>query len=474
MLVPQNMTKRTKIICTIGPSTEDFNSIKKLYEAGMNVARLNMSHCDHKTAKKIISRIKKLNGQIEHPVGILLDTQGPEIRTGDTSQVVDLEPGQLVSFTIRDEIDVETTSIRVNYDELIESVKVGTLITLDNGLLNFKVLKKTENELECRVLDGGKLGSKRHVNLPGIRINLPSITEKDKVDISFGLKQDVDFIALSFVRDLSDISDLERLIKRQRKKVKIISKIEDREGLSNISDICSASDAVMVARGDLGIETDLSNLPNIQRKIMSNCAKFGVRSIVATHLLESMIENPTPTRAEVTDVANAIYEGADAVMLSGETTIGKYPIEAVSFISRIAEQTEKYRTLGYESNLIADTDWKHLGVAAKNLAESIEADGIIAITRSGQTAEIVSNAKPLMIPIYAFSNNRKTINHLSLAGSVHAFYSPTYSDHQRNIDSVMKILSKNLTPKKSLKFIVISGILSEHSADAIEIRNLEV
>tara|TARA_B100000945_G_scaffold317472_1_gene320398 strand:- start:10 stop:1419 length:1410 start_codon:yes stop_codon:yes gene_type:complete len=464
--------KRTKIICTIGPSTESFSSIKKLHEAGMNVARLNMSHSDHKNAKKIIDRIKKLNQSVETPVGILLDTQGPEIRTGDTSQVVNLEPGQLVSFTIRDEVDVETTSIRVHYDELIQSVNVGTLISLDNGLLNFKVLKKSKNELECKVLDGGKLGSKRHVNLPGIRINLPSVTEKDKRDIVFGLKEDVDFIALSFVRNASDIDDLKEILKNKVKKVKIISKIEDREGLSNIEEICEVSDSVMVARGDLGIETDLANLPNIQRKIMSNCAKYGVRSIVATHLLESMIDNPTPTRAEVTDVANAIYEGADAVMLSGETTIGKYPIESVKFISRIAKQTEKYRTLGYESQLISKTDWQHLGVAAKDIAESIEADGIIAITRSGQTAEIVANAKPFMIPIFAFSNNKKTIKQLSLTGSVHAYKSSMYSDHEKNLQSIMKILKKELSPTRELKFVVISGILSENSADAIEVRSL--
>ena len=438
----------------------------------MNVARLNMSHSDHKNAKKIIERIKKLNESLKVPVGILLDTQGPEIRTGDTSQVVNLEPGQLVSFTIRDEVDVETTSIRVHYDELIESVNVGTLISLDNGLLNFKVLKKSKNELECKVLDGGKLGSKRHVNLPGIRINLPSVTEKDKRDIAFALKEDVDFIALSFVRNASDIDDLKELLKNKAKKVKIISKIEDREGLSNIEEICEVSDSVMVARGDLGIETDLANLPNIQRKIMSNCAKYGVRSIVATHLLESMIDNPTPTRAEVTDVANAIYEGADAVMLSGETTIGKYPIESVKFISRIAKQTEKYRTLGYESQLISKTDWQHLGVAAKDIAESIKADGIIAITRSGQTAEIVANAKPFMIPIFAFSNNKKTIKQLSLTGSVHAYKSSMYSDHEKNLRSIMKILKKELSPSRELKFVVISGILSENSADAIEIRSL--
>ena len=468
------MIKRTKIICTIGPATESYASLKKLYKAGMNVARLNMSHSDHKNAKKIIDRIRKLNKQVKNPVGILLDTQGPEIRTGDTSEVVNLEPGQLVSFTVRDEIDVETTSIRVHYDELIQSVSVGTLISLDNGLLNFKVLKKTKNQLECKVLDGGKLGSKRHVNLPGIRINLPSITEKDKRDIAFGLKENVDFIALSFVRDASDIEDLKKILKTKIKKIKIISKIEDREGLSNIDDICKVSDAVMVARGDLGIETDLANLPNVQRKIMSSCAKYGVNSIVATHLLESMIEKPTPTRAEVTDVANAIYEGADAVMLSGETTIGKYPTEAVNFISRIATQTEKYRTLGYEEKLISETDWQYLGIAAKNIAESIGADGIIAITRSGQTAEIVSNAKPFMKPIFAFSNNKKTINQLSLSGSVHAYYSAMYASHEKNINSVMGILKKELNPKSDLKFVVISGILSEKSADAIEIRTLKV
>ena len=468
------MMKRTKIICTIGPATESFTSLKRLHKAGMNVARLNMSHSSHSNAKKIIDRIRKLNTQVKNPVGILLDTQGPEIRTGDTSEVVNLEPGQLVSFTVRDEIDVETTSIRVHYDELIQSVSVGTLISLDNGLLNFKVLKKTKNQLECKVLDGGKLGSKRHVNLPGIRINLPSITEKDKRDIAFGLKENVDFIALSFVRDASDIEDLKKILKTKIKKIKIISKIEDREGLSNIDDICKVSDAVMVARGDLGIETDLANLPNVQRKIMSSCAKYGVNSIVATHLLESMIENPTPTRAEVTDVANAIYEGADAVMLSGETTIGKYPIEAVNFISRIATQTEKYRTLGYEEKLISETDWQYLGIAAKNIAESIGADGIIAITRSGQTAEIVSNAKPFMKPIFAFSNNKKTINQLSLSGSVHAYYSAMYASHEKNINSVMGILKKELNPKSDLKFVVISGILSQKSADAIEIRTLKI
>ena len=463
--------KRTKIICTIGPSTESYSSIKRLYKAGMNVARLNMSHSDHKNAKKIIDRIKRLNKEVKNPVGILLDTQGPEIRTGDTSEIVNLEPGELVSFTIRDEADVETTSIRVHYDELIQSVDVGTLISLDNGLLNFKVLNKSKNQLECQVLDGGKLGSKRHVNLPGIRINLPSVTEKDKKDIAFGLKENVDFIALSFVRDASDIDDLKKVLKSQSKKVKIISKIEDREGLSNIEDICMVSDGVMVARGDLGIETSLADLPNIQRKIMFACAKWGKRSIVATHLLESMIENPTPTRAEVTDIANAIYEGADAIMLSGETSIGKHPIECVKFLKSISLKTEQFKTLGYEENLISDSDWQHLGVAANQLAQSVKADGIIVVTRTGYTGNIVSNAKPFNIPIFCFTNSKSTLNHLSLVGSTQAYFLKNISNHDRAIKSISRKLKDYYKTKDELKFVMISGIFSEEHSEAIQVIN---
>ena len=229
-------------------------------------------------------------------------------------------------MTVRDQIDVETSSIKINYKDLIKSVSPGSRITVDNGLINFKVLSKQEETLLCRVLDGGKLGSKRHVNLPGVRVNMPSITSKDLKDIAFGIKNKVDFIALSFVRDSDDLDKLQVILDKSRSAAKIIAKIENQEGLDNIHQISKASWGVMVARGDLGIETSLTDLPNIQRRIMHACAKWGRRSIVATHLLESMIENPTPTRAEVTDIANAIYEGADAIMLSGETSVGKYPI----------------------------------------------------------------------------------------------------------------------------------------------------
>jgi pyruvate kinase len=364
---------RTKIICTIGPATKDLKTLKNLYNNGMNVARINMSHADHRSAKSIIDRIHKINADPKSrfgPIGILLDTQGPEIRTGDTNITQDLKVGDEVTLTVRDQVDVETSSIKINYKDLIESVNPGSKISVDNGLINFKVLKKESETLLCKVLDGGKLGSKRHVNLPGVRINLPSITSKDMDDINFGIKNKVDFIALSFVRDKEDLKKLQQILDKKKSYAKIIAKIENQDGLDNINDICKFSWGVMVARGDLGIETSLTDLPNIQRKIMHACAKWGRRSIVATHLLESMISNPTPTRAEVSDIANAIYEGADAIMLSGETSIGKYPKECVQFLKSIAIKTEKFPTLGYEKNLISTTDWEHIGVAAKKFSRS--------------------------------------------------------------------------------------------------------
>ena len=359
---------RTKIICTIGPASSNISTLKKLHKSGMNVARINMSHATHESAKGIIDSINKINssnaGSISK-IGILLDTQGPEIRTGDTSLPIELEVGDSVTLTVRDETDVETSSIKVNYKGLIESVSVGSQITVDNGLINFKVLSKKSETLVCKVIHGGKIGSKRHVNLPGVRINMPSITPKDIEDIEFGIKHDVDFIAASFVRSRKDLNLLEDILKKKNSQAKIIAKIENQEGLDNIEDICKSAWGIMVARGDLGIETSLTDLPNIQRKIMFYCAVHGKRSIVATHLLESMINNPTPTRAEVTDIANAIYEGADALMLSGETSVGKYPIECVSFLKSLSIKTEKFKTLGYESDLITNSDWESIAKQQK-------------------------------------------------------------------------------------------------------------
>ena len=465
---------RTKIICTIGPASSNISTLRKLHKSGMNVARINMSHATHESAKGIIDSINKINssnaGSISK-IGILLDTQGPEIRTGDTSLPIELEVGHSVTLTVRDETDVETSSIKVNYKGLIESVSVGSQITVDNGLINFKVLSKKSETLVCKVIHGGKIGSKRHVNLPGVRINMPSITPKDIEDIEFGIKHNVDFIAASFVRSRKDLNLLEDILKKKNSQAKIIAKIENQEGLDNIEDICKSAWGIMVARGDLGIETSLTDLPNIQRKIMFYCAVHGKRSIVATHLLESMINNPTPTRAEVTDIANAIYEGADALMLSGETSVGKYPIECVSFLKSLSIKTEKFKTLGYESDLITNSDWESIAKTAKNLCESINADGIIAITRTGATANYISNAKPNGVPIFTFTNNLTTLNQLSLVGSTHSFYIPRLNNHDKTLMHAKKELKKYFRNRKSLKFVMVSGIFSEEHSDAIQIIN---
>ena len=465
---------RSKIICTIGPATDKLSILRKLNRAGMNVARINMSHATHSSASQIINKINKINSSNDgttSKIAILLDTQGPEIRTGDTNIPIDLNVGDEVTLTVRDEIDVETSSIKVNYKGLVHSVDVGSKITVDNGLINFKVLSKESDTLLCKVIHGGKLGSKRHVNLPGVRIDMPSITTKDIQDIEFGIKNGVDFIAASFVRTSDDLKILSDIINKKKSSSKIIAKIENQEGLDNIDDICSSAWGVMVARGDLGIETSLTDLPNIQRKIMYACAKWGTRSIVATHLLESMIENPTPTRAEVTDIANAIYEGADALMLSGETSIGKYPIECVEFIKSISEKTEKFKTLGYERHLITNSDWESIAVAAKNLAESIDADGIIAVTRTGATASYISNAKPNGIPIFTFTNNKNTLKQMSLVGSAICFYIPRLNNHEITLSKAEKVLKNYFKEKKSLKFIMLSGIFSEEHSEAMQIIN---
>ena len=463
---------KTKIIATIGPSTSKYSDLKSLHAAGMNVARINMSHASHSDAINIINSIKKINQQqskVYGPAGILLDTQGPEIRTGINQSDIDLNIGDIVNLTIRDDVDVETSSIKINYKGLIKSVEKGSKISIDNGLLNFKVLAKDNENLKCRVLDGGTLGSKRHVNLPGVRVDLPSITKKDRKDINLAIKHNVSFIALSFVRSAKDVLDLRAILKKKKSSAQIIAKIENQEGLDNIHAITQAADIVMVARGDLGIETDLADLPNIQRRIMYATAKWGRRSIVATHLLESMINNPTPTRAEVTDVANAIYEGADAVMLSGETSVGKFPIQCIKMLKKIALKTEYFRTLGYERFLNESSDWQNIALGARDLASRINADGIIIITRSGQTANVVSNTKPFRMPVHAFTNNNNTYIHLSLVGGIKPYFLKSISNKSLTIKKIKSILSSSTKSKKSLKFVLIAGIYSASHTDSIQI-----
>lgn len=466
------MKRRTKIICTIGPATASFEGLKALCEAGMNVVRINMSHSDHASALKIINWIKTLNRQVDYPVPILLDTQGPEIRTGVLENPMELKAGDVVTLSVRDGDMIEQRSIHVNYTELVDVVEVGRIITVDNGLMNFKVLQKKDHQLTCEVIDGGTLGSRKHVNLPGVRVNLPAITAKDRDDIAFGMANDVDFIALSFVRSPDDIVELRKLLGKKESSTKVIAKIEDQEGVNKIHEIVAVSDGVMVARGDLGIETDIADLPNIQRRIVHACARQGKRCIVATHLLESMIDNPIPTRAEVTDVANAIYEGVDSVMLSGETSVGKYPQRCVEQLAKIADRTERFPGLGYEKSLELGNDKQHVAVHAVALAEAVEALGIIVITRRGITADYVTSARPQKVPIFAFTNDSQTRRRLALNRSVHAHRIAFSSDPEKTLQRAFDLLRKKEAVEVGAKLVVISDVLADQPTEAIQIRNL--
>src|SRR5256885_455714 len=321
--------RKTKIIATIGPATESPEMLARLIGAGVNIFRLNMSHATHDWTRRVTSEIRSAAATSQRFVGIMMDTQGPAIRTGELPVPLDLEPGEKFTLTVRGERSEEERSVDVNYENFVNDINVGDVVLIDNGAIQIKVLAKSGKKVDCEVLTEGKLGSRRHINLPGVKVSLPALTAKDIEDVRLGLELGVDFIALSFVREARDLMQLRELFPESKPHPLVIAKIEDQEALRNLDEIIREADAVMVARGDLGIEVPYEELPIIQRRIIKICLRVGRPVIVATHMLESMIESPMPTRAEVTDVANAVFEQADAIMLSGETTVGKYPLKCV-------------------------------------------------------------------------------------------------------------------------------------------------
>ena len=465
--------RKTKIICTIGPATASYPMLEKLYEAGMTIVRLNMSHADHASAAKIINWVKTLNRKVQYPVPVLLDTQGPEIRTGDLPNELNLANGDVISLTVRDEVDVERTSIHVDYADLVDAMNVGDRITVDNGLINLEVLSREGAQLTCRVIDGGRLGARKHVNLPGIRVNLPAITDKDAADIDFGVAHEVDYIALSFVRRAEDVSMLRERLGRKVNKVRIIAKIEDTEGVANLESIVQVADGVMVARGDLGVEIDLAELPNVQRRIVRLCQEYGRRSIVATHLLESMIEHPIPTRAEVTDVANAVYEEVDAVMLSGETSVGKFPVRCVEYLDSIAQASERHPGLGFARNMRRTDEKRHLAAAATELAESIGARGIVVITRRGVMADHVTACHPQKVPVFAFTNDSGTRRRLMLNRHLVALRTPFSQDPEKTLQTAFRALKSREGFSVGDQVVVLSDVLVGQGIDAIQVRALD-
>jgi pyruvate kinase len=414
--------KKTKIICTVGPSCEDKEILKHMMLAGMNAARLNFSHGTHEEQKRKIDLIKELRKELELPISIILDTKGPEIRTGQFEEKeTELFEGQ--KFTITTDDVIGTNKIcSVSYKGLIDDVKPGDRLLIDDGLIGMTIDEVKGNSIICTVDNSGVLKDNKSINVPGVTVKLPAITEKDKEDIRFGIREDVDFIAASFVRKGADVEEMRAFLKENgAEQIRIISKIENKEGVDNILDIVSASDIIMVARGDLGVEIPAEQVPAIQKRIIKLCNLEGKPVITATQMMDSMIRNPRPTRAEVADVANAIYDGTDVIMLSGETASGKYPVEAVRMMMDIALATEaslNYDNILKEKHRVKDDSITNaIGYATCTSAQGLKATAILTPTATGHTAQVVSKFRP-RAPIFAFTTTNQVARHLSLAWGV--------------------------------------------------------
>ena len=334
--------RKTKIICTLGPSSEDESTIQRMAEAGMDVARLNFSHGDHKIQLSRIEKVRKIAKKMDRYIACLLDTKGPEIRIGTFKNgSVELKEGDTFTLTTRD-VEGDESIVSVSFKDLPMDLAQGALVLIDDGLIEMQVTCLTDTEITCKVLNGGRIGDRKGVNVPGFSVSLPYVSEKDREDIVFGIKNNIDFIAASFTRNEQDILDIKRILDEHKcKTIKIIAKIENAEGVKNIDDILRVSDGIMVARGDMGVEIPLEEVPVLQKQLIRKAYGAGKIVITATQMLESMMHNPRPTRAETTDIANAIYDGTSAIMLSGETAAGKYPVECVKTMARIALRTEK-------------------------------------------------------------------------------------------------------------------------------------
>lgn len=421
--------KKTKIVCTIGPASETKEILTELFESGLNVCRLNFSHGTHEEHKKRIETIKQVREELDMPIGIMLDTKGPEIRLGDFKDgVVEIEQGSSFTFTTRDILGVKTIAT-VKYKGLPGDLIKGSKILVDDGLVEFEVVGITNGtEIDTIALNGGTLKNHKGVNVPNIKISLPAVTEKDKADIIFGIENGVDFVAASFVRKSADVLEIRKVLEDNGGDyIEIISKIENQEGVDNIDEILAASDGIMVARGDLGVEVSAEEIPMVQKDLIRKSNIAGKPVITATQMLDSMMRNPRPTRAEVTDVANAIIDGSSSIMLSGETAAGKYPVEAVQTMYRIATRTERsldyHRMLNDKVVSSEVTTTNAIGKATCNTAMDLGAKAIITATSSGYTSKAIAKFRPLT-PIIAATTTKQVMRRLSLVWGVYPVLSP--------------------------------------------------
>lgn len=422
--------RRTKIICTIGPASEELTIVKELLENGMNVARLNFSHGTLEEHGKRISTIRQASQETGIPVAIMLDTKGPEIRMGLLKDgKAELKSGEQFIFTTQ-EIMGTKERVSITYKDLPKDVKVGDTILLDDGLISLQVQKVEETEIYCVVENGGEISDRKKLNLPGVKLNLPGLTEKDLADFTFGAKEGVDFIAASFVRSAGDVIAIRRILEDLNNGISIIAKIENRQGVENIDEIISVADGIMIARGDLGVEIAVEEVPLVQKSLIEKCNLTGKPVITATQMLDSMIRNPRPTRAEANDVANAIFDGTAAIMLSGETASGKYPVEAIKMMARIAVRTEQslnwQEIMRKRADKVSHSTTEAIAHATCQAAMNLGAAAIITATQSGSTAQQVAKYRPAT-PIIAVTPDERVLRKLLLVWGVYPLSAATFS-----------------------------------------------
>ncbi len=451
--------KKTKIVATIGPASESDSVFQKMVNSGLNLVRLNFSHGDHESHKKVIDLVRRTEKKLDKKIAIIQDLSGPKIRIGDFyKNVVDLKSGSFLTLTTK-RCTGDESKVFVSYKNLPKEVKKGNIILLDDGKKKLKVVSVFGEDIKCKVLVGGQTKGRRGVNIPGAYLKISSLTKKDKNDLKFGIEQDVDFVALSFVRSPSDVSELRKILNRSKSKAKIISKIETQEAIENLDEIIEKTDAVMVARGDLAVEMPPEDVPMLQKKIVQKCNDLGKPVIVATQMLESMINSPVPTRAEVSDVANSILDGADAVMLSEETALGKYPVEVVSMMNKVACQTEK----NYSKKIIEQSCKTSKNIidaiseSAAETAKDVDAKIIVALTESGLTPRMISRFKPSQ-PIIVMTPSEKTARQIILSFGAYPVLIKPFKYVSDVLDEVKRFAIKNKYAKKGDRIVIAAGV----------------
>ena len=454
--------RKTKIVCTLGPATDREGVLRQMLEAGMNVARFNFSHGSHAEHKGRLDALKALRAELGLPVAAMLDTKGPEIRLRDFAEgSVRLTAGQEFTLTTT-ELEGDAHRCAITYADLPGDVKKGDTILLDDGLVRLTVLETTHTEIRCRVENNGVMKNHKGVNVPGVRLNMPYMSQRDREDLLFGVEQGFDYVAASFVRSAADIRELRKLLDTAGSHIRIIAKIENQEGVSNLPEILDAADGIMVARGDMGVEIDFTEIPIIQKDMIAQCVACGKPVITATQMLDSMMENPRPTRAEITDVANAIYDGTSAIMLSGETAAGKYPVEAVKTMDAIARRTEADINHAKRMTQLADGR-SRLSVAAATAhaacttAQEIGADAILTVSQSGTTARLVSRFHP-GTPIVACLLDQQVRRQMALYWGVAPIMMPYVNSTDELVSRAVESAEKAGLVKRGDLVVVTAGV----------------